>query len=374
MDFKHTEDRQMLAGSLGRYLRERYPMDEHHRICASPEGFSREHWNALAELGITGVLFDEASGGFGGRGFDLAVVFEQFGRALVVEPFHSTLLAGRILAASGGHEQLLEAVIGGGSLVSFAHDEPQAHYDLTDIATRAEGSGDGWTLSGSKAVVPQLAAASHIVVSARIGGEPGEAAGIGVFLVDAGAAGLTLRDYPLIDGGRAGELGLADTPATLLSEDGLALIEEACAAGIVALSWEAVGLMDVIRDSTLEYLRTRQQFGVPIGKFQALQHRMATVALEIEQARSAAINAANALESERYVRERAVSAAKYTIGRVGTLVAEEAIQMHGGIGMTWELPLPHFAKRLVMIDHQLGDEDYHLARFVALGATAAQPG
>ncbi len=370
MDFNHTEDRQMLAESLGRYLRDRYPIDERHRVSASAQGFSSEHWNALAELGITGVLFDEASGGFGGKGFDLAAVFEQLGRALVVEPFHATLLAGRILETAGGHAELLENIIGGGSLATFAHEEPQAHYDLADVTVQANKRGDSWALTGTKAVVPFLDCADHILVSARTSGQPGDTAGIGLFLVEAGAAGSDIRAYPVIDGGRAGELTLADTPAVLVSEDGLALIEAAFAAGIVALCWEAVGLMDTIREATLEYLRTRQQFGVPIGKFQALQHRMATVALEIEQARSAAINAANALEAERHTRERAVSAAKYTIGRVGTLVAEEAIQMHGGIGMTWELPLAHYAKRLVMIDHQLGDEDYHLSRFIELGAAA----
>ena len=197
-------------------------------------------------------------------------------------------------------------------------------------------------------------------------GSPGQETGIGLFLVEAGAPGLAIRGYPMIDGGRGGELTLSNTPATLLAEDGFSLVEDAVAAGVVALSWEAVGIMDRMKADTLDYLRTRKQFGVPIGKFQALQHRMATVALEIEQARSAAINASVSLDDPRIKRERAISAAKYTIGRVGTLVVEEAIQLHGGIGMTWELPLSHYAKRLTMIGHQFGDEDHHLARFTAL--------
>jgi alkylation response protein AidB-like acyl-CoA dehydrogenase len=368
MDFHHSEDRQMLADTLGRYLQQRYPIDVRNRISGSDEGWSREHWAALSELGVVGALFGEEAGGFGGTGFDIAAVFEQLGKALVVEPFLGTLMAGRMLAKAGGQHALLGDAIAGTTILAFAHDEPQSRYDLADVATRAMRNGDGWVLTGIKAVVPQIEAAEDVLVSARIDGEPGDESGIGLFLVDKAAAGL--RGYPMIDGGRGGELTLNATPATLITEDGHALIEDAVAAGIVALAWEAIGVMDVLKASTLDYLRTRKQFGVPIGKFQALQHRMATVALEIEQARSAAINAADALGKDRRTRERAVSAAKYTIGRVGTLAAEESIQMHGGIGMTWELPLSHFAKRLTMIGHQLGDEDHHIGRFVALGHAA----
>lgn len=370
MDFNHTEDRRMLADTLGRYLQQRYPIETRHVISGSDAGWSRDQWAALAEMGIVGSLFDEDAGGFGGSGFDIAAVFEQLGTALVVEPFLGTLMAGRVLAGGAGSDSLIADVIAGTEILAFAHEEPQSRYDLAQVAMRAERAGDGWTLTGTKAVVPQIEAATRIVVSARIAGTPGDETGIGLFLVDAAAAGLSIRGYPLIDGGRAGELMLDRTPATCLAEDGYGLVEDAVAAGIVALAWEAVGIMDVLKAQTLDYLRTRKQFGVPIGKFQALQHRMATVALEIEQARSAAINAAAALGGERVARERAVSAAKFTIGRVGTIVAEEAIQLHGGIGMTWELPLSHYAKRLTMIGHQLGDEDHHLSRFVALGRAA----
>lgn len=374
MNFNHDEDRQMLADTLGRYLQQRYPIDDRNRISGSDAGWSCEQWRALAELGIVGALFDEASGGFGGAGFDIGVVFEQLGRALVVEPFLGTLMAGRALASAGTFEDLVADVIAGTSIVAFAHQEPQSGYALTAIATTASRDGDRWMLTGAKAVVPQLEAADRIVVSARIDGEAGGGAGeggaVGLFLVDADAMGLSRRGYALIDGGRGGELTLDRAAATLVSEDGLQRIEGSLAAGMVALCWEAVGVMDVLKRDTLEFLRTRKQFGLPIGKFQALQHRMASVALEIEQARSAAINAANALDADHRSRERAMSAAKFTIGRVGTIVAEEAIQLHGGIGMTWELPLSHYAKRLIMIGHQLGDEDQHLARFIELGRSA----
>ncbi len=275
---------------------------------------------------------------------------------------------GRPLRA-GASVNLVERLIGGDMTLAIAHQEPLGRYDLENVGTFARAQGDIWELTGDKAVVPQLGSADAILVTARIEGAS-ETQAIGLFLVEPGTTGVDIRDYPLIDGGRAGELGLHAAPARLLARDALPLVEDAVAAGLVALCWEAVGVMSVLRDATLDYLRTRQQFGAPIGKFQALQHRMATVALEIEQARSAAINAAAALEGPRDARERSASAAKYTIGRVGTLVAEEAIQMHGGIGMTWELPVSHYAKRLTLIGHQLGDEDHHLERFITLGRAA----
>jgi alkylation response protein AidB-like acyl-CoA dehydrogenase len=228
-------------------------------------------------------------------------------------------------------------------------------------------------LDGRKAVVPAGDQAGLLVVSARTSGQVDEDRGISLFLVPASATGVSLRGMPTIDGSRTAELHLQQVclpPEALLGEEGQALptLEHAIGRGVLALCAESLGAMDVAKQATIDYLQTRKQFGVPIGSFQALQHRMADMLLEIEQARSAVINAAAALDgTDRIQRERALSAAKYSIGRIGTLVAEECIQLHGGIGMTWELPLAHYAKRLVMIDHQLGDEDHHLARFIALG-------
>ena len=364
MDFSHSEDRQMLADSLSRYLAQRYPIETRNLISASDTGWSRDHWIALAELGVVGALFDEEVGGFGGKGFDIAVVFEQLGRALVVEPFLGTLMAGRALALAGGHEQLIEEIIAGRKIAAFAHEEPHTRYALTGISTWAEQSDNGWIVNGAKSVVAQLAASDWILVSARIRSATDDKSAL--FLVERDAVGVSVRDYATIDGGHAGELALSNVVAMLICDDAQNILEKTIAAGIVALCWEAIGAMDILKRDTLDYLRTRKQFGVAIGKFQALQHRMATAALEIEQARSAAINASAALEGPRLGRERAVSAAKFTVGRVGTLVSEEAIQMHGGIGMTAELPLSHYAKRVIMIDHQLGDEDYHLDRYVEL--------
>jgi alkylation response protein AidB-like acyl-CoA dehydrogenase len=361
MDFTPSQDRQMLAETFGRHLDQRYTITVRRQICDSPQGWSPEHWRALADLGIIGALFDESVGGFGGRGFDIATVFEQVGRALVVEPFLGTLLGGRALALVGSQPDLLQAAIAGDSVLAFACEEPHSRYDWSIANTRARPVGDSWALSGHKAVVPQLEAATHVIVSALIDGR-----GLGLFIVERSGRGVGVRGYPLIDGGRGGELSLADAPAALLATDAGNLLEAVAAAGAVALAWEAVGVMDVLRKSTLDYLRTRKQFGIPIGKFQALQHRMVNLAIEIEQARSAAINAAAALDGPREERERTAAAAKFTVNRVGALAAEECIQLHGGIGMSRELPLSHYAKRAVLIGHQLGDEDHHLQRFMDL--------
>jgi alkylation response protein AidB-like acyl-CoA dehydrogenase len=373
MNFTQSNERTMLADTLGRFLGQRYSFAARDRIARSPPGFSREMWVEFAELGVIGALFDVTTGGYGGQGFDISVVFEALGGALVVEPFLGTLLAGRLLARAGGRRALVEQIIAGQIVPALAHHEPQSRYDLSNVMTTAVRQGDHWVLNGAKAVVAQIEGADLVVVSARTAGAPRDEAGLSLFFVAANTPGLSVRGYQLIDGGRSGELAIA---GAVVGEDAVIgpigdaydLIEEVTAWGIVALTAEAVGAMDATKTATVDYLRTRMQFGVPIGKFQALQHRMATILLEIEQARSAVINAAAALDSDRVTRERAVSAAKFTIGRVGTLVAEEAIQMHGGIGMTWELPLAHYAKRLIMIDHLMGDEDHHLERYMTFAA------
>ena len=378
MNFQHTDDRRMLADTLDRFVAEQYGFETRNRIAYGEAGVSPDLWARFAELGAIGALFPEADGGFGGAGFDVAVVFESLGRGLVVEPFLGALMVGRALGAAGNDAQKehIASLIDGTTVAALAHDEPGAHYELARVSTRAVRQGDGWVLSGAKAVVLQAEHAQLLLVSARTSGTDDSKEGISLFLVPGEAAGLTVRGYGRIDGGRAAEVTLdgvsLGADALLGVEgDGFATLELAVGWGVLALCAEALGAMEVARKNTLEYLQTRKQFGVPIGSFQALQHRMADLLLEIEQARSAVINAAAAMDADRLTRERALSAAKFSIGRIGTLVTEESIQMHGGIGMTWELPLPHYAKRLVMIDHQFGDEDHHLQRYIALGKLAA---
>jgi alkylation response protein AidB-like acyl-CoA dehydrogenase len=379
MNFEHTEERRMLADSLNRFIAERYGFEVRNKIAGSSEGYSPEMWNHFAELGAIGVLMREEDGGFGGGGFDIAIVFEALGRGLVLEPLlASAVLAGEAIAVAGNEAQrgLLEGIADGSTIASFAHDEPDTHYELARVGLLASRQGEGWALNGVKSVVALGEQAGVFVVSSRTAGAIDDENGISLFLVPAGTAGLTVQGTPTIDGGHVAELRfenvLLEADALLGSEGkGYATIERAVGRGILALCAEALGAMEAAKAATLDYLRTRKQFGVPIGSFQALQHRMADLLLEIEQARSAVINAAAALDADRITRERALSAAKMSIGRIGTKVAEECIQLHGGIGMTWELPLAHYAKRLVMIDHQLGDEDHHLERYIALGREQA---
>lgn len=375
MNFEHTEDRRMLADTLNRFVAEQYGIEIRNHIAYGDSGMDAALWGRFAELGAIGALFPEADGGFGGAGFDVAVVFEALGSGLVVEPFVGALMVGRALglAGSAAQKEHIASIIDGSTVVTLAHEEAGAHYALDRVTTRAVRNGDGWLLTGHKAVVLHGDQAQLLLVSARTAGAVDDEEGISLFLVPADAAGLSRRGMGRVDGGRMAEITLQNVQvgagALVGSEgQGFATLEHAAGWGILAVCAEALGAMDVVKKHTLEYLQTRKQFGVPIGSFQALQHRMADLLLEVEQARSAVINAAAAMDStDRTERERALSAAKVTMGRIGALVAEESIQLHGGIGMTWELPLSHYAKRLIMVDHQFGDEDHHLARFIALG-------
>ncbi|MBS0123696.1 acyl-CoA dehydrogenase family protein [Thetidibacter halocola] len=369
MEFRLTEERRMLQDSLRRFLAESVTPA---RIAATTDdaaGHDPDLWRRLTDLGLPGAMVSEARGGFGGDGFDLMVVFEELGRAGLPTPLlDSAVLAGGLLAETG-RDDLLARVIEG-QVIAFAHAEPGSRYDLSRVATRAQRRADGWHVAGHKAVVHAAPAAEALIVSARTGGAVADEDGLSLFLVPRDA--VTMRDYPLQGGGRAAEVHVdATLPAdALLMPEGTALaaIERAQARATAAQCAEALGLMEAIKTLTVDYLRTRKQFGQPIGKFQALQHRMADVLIEIEQARSAVINLCGHMDAERPLRERHVSATKNLVGRAARLVVEESIQMHGGIGMTRDYALGHLAKRLTMVDHRFGDADFHLERFVALGA------
>lgn len=375
MDFKHNEERGMLEDTITRFLEKDFPMARRNEAAISDLGFDQSTWDQMAELGIFMALFDEAHGGFGGEGFDFALVFEALGRALMVGPVvESIVLAGGALAASSNdaHASYLEDMLGGGPRAAFAHFEDQGRYDVAHVATTAVQDGENWTLNGAKSVVAFCEGADSIVVSARVSGAVNDQDGLALFLLPLDAKGVDLNSYPLLDGGSASELTLdgVELPATAVIGDAgkaFSILEDIIGKANLSVSSEALGIMEVIKTMTIEYLQTRKQFGVVIGRFQALQHRMAEVLIEIEQARSAIINAAADLGKPRNVREQTLSATKYSINRIGRLVAEESIQLHGGIGMTWEYDLGHYAKRLVMIDHEYGDEDYHLQRFIAFG-------
>jgi alkylation response protein AidB-like acyl-CoA dehydrogenase len=355
MNFELTQERQMLQDTLRRYLSDKYTTARRNAILASDTGMAADIWAELADLGVIGALFTEEQGGFGGAGFDLAVVFEELGRAGVVEPFLDGALMGGRLLAMAGRDGLVEEVIAGTLHLAVAHGEPGGRYDLDHVQTTVAGG----KLTGRKAVVMNAEAADHLIVSARHGDD------IALYLVARDAPGLEVRGYPLLAGGRAAEVTLDATPGDSL-DLGLAAIEDVTALAIVAQCAETLGAMETATALTKDYLGTRQQFGHPIGTFQALAHRMADLLIELEQARSAVINAAGYLDTAD--RDLTLSASKNLIGRVGRLVAEEAIQMHGGIAMTQDYELAHIAKRIVMADHRFGDTDYHLERFIALSA------
>ncbi len=374
MHFDLSEERQMLADTARRYIADRYDINVRHANAKRDDGFNRETWTELADLGLIGALLPAEVGGFGGNGEDIAVVFEALGRGLVVEPFLATgILGAGPIAAAGSEAQkaLLEDVIAGKTLLALAHGEPDSRYEMARVSTTATKSGGDWQLNGLKAVVLNGDSADKLVVSARTSGDVTDIDGISLFLVDAGASGISRRGYGNVDGGRAAEITLENVsvgPEALIGAkgEGHDILEKTYAHGIIALAAESVGALEVARDLTLEYLKTRKQFGRPIGAFQALQHRMVDLCLEIEQARAGVMLAISTLDADRDTREANISAAKNLIGRVNRLVAEETIQMHGGIAMTWEYALGHYAKRLTMIDHQLGDTDYHLQRYIAL--------
>lgn len=376
MNFDLTEERQMLQDTLRRFLRERYDTAARNKILDSDSGMSADIWAQLAELGVIGALFTEEQGGFGGKGFDLAVVFEELGRAGVVEPFLDTaVLAGGLVADLGDEtqKQLVEEIIGGTCQMAFAHAEPSSRYDLNRVQSTAKSDGDDIIVNGHKAVVVNAEAADQLVISAREGGAIGDEAGISLFVIPADTKGVTIQGYALLAGGRAAEVMLDDVriPASArLGKSGEAFpaIEACIAAANVAQCAETLGAMETATSLTKDYLMTRKQFGRPIGTFQALAHRMSDLLIEMEQARSAVINAAGHLEADRNTREVNISATKNLMGRAGRLVAEDSIQMHGGIAMTQEYELAHIAKRIIMADHRFGDTDHHLERFIALAA------
>ncbi|MBD3679144.1 MAG: acyl-CoA dehydrogenase family protein [Rhodobacteraceae bacterium] len=352
MHFELTDDRRMLADTLNRFLTDTYGIEHRNKVAYEAPFHDPAKWAELAELGPLFALVPEEQGGFGGAGFDIATVFEPLGRALCPEPVLPALMAARLLAAAG---EDLEPLLSGATRYAVALGETDAPYALEDIATEAAPAGEGWELTGRKSVVYGGNAAGKFLVAARAGDV------IGVYEVDAEDAAVT--GYGMIDGGGAAEVFLEKTKARQVLADAGAALQDALDFGALALCAEAVGAMDVTYDMTLDYLKTRKQFGRAIGSFQALQHRMVEMKTEIEQARSITILAASRMGTEE--QSRTVSMAKNLIGRAAKLVAEEAIQMHGGIAMTWEYPASHYAKRLVMIDHQLGDTDHHLEKVMA---------
>ena len=375
MNFDLSEEQQLLADSLKRYLANEYSIDARTKIVASATGWSETVWAAFAEMGLLGVPFPEEHGGFGGTAVDVMLVMEALGEGLVVEPYWVNVgLAGRLVARGASAEQqkaILPSLIQGKRKLAFAHTERAARYDLQHVGARAKRSGSGFTLEGEKRAVLHGASADTLIVSARTAGSDTDAAGISLFLVDRGTPGLTVKDYRTIDELRAADVWLSGVtvPAeALLGAEGraLPLIEDAADYATALLCAEAVGAIRFANETTLEYIKNRRQFGVPIGSFQALQHRMVDMVISYEQARSMCYLACVKVDTAGAAERRhAISAAKIKVSDACRHVSQEAVQLHGGMGMTEELKVSHTFRRLTMIAQTFGDAEHHLERFAA---------
>jgi pimeloyl-CoA dehydrogenase small subunit len=372
MDFDLTDEQRLLRESVERLLADHYGFDKRRAYLAEPDGWSRDLWAQYAELGLLGLPFPEDYGGFGGGPIEVMLVMEAFGRVLALEPYLATVvLGGTALRLTGNEEQksaILPQIAEGGLILAFAHGERQARYDLADVLTTAKPKGGGWVLDGAKSVALHGDSAQHLVVSARTAGDRGDSDGITLFLVDAAANGIVRRSYPMRDGTRAAEISLSAVEVSV--EDvlgevgaGFPVIERVVEAGIAATAAEAVGAMQAMQEMTLEYLKTRTQFGRPIGQNQVLQHRATEMLMELERGRSMAMLAAMMVEEpDAAERTHNIAMAKVGVGQASKFISQNAIQLHGGIGMTEEYAVGHYFRRCMVIEHTFGDTAHHLSR------------
>ncbi|MFI4964340.1 MAG: acyl-CoA dehydrogenase family protein [Caulobacterales bacterium] len=380
MDFSFTEEQSMLRDTVASYLADHYSFDQRRAILGHEPGWSPATWKAFAEeLGILGAPFSEELGGLGGGPVENMIVMQELGRALVVEPYLGTVVIGGGFLKHSGHpdaEALIGKIIAGEAIFAFAYAEPQGRYNLADLKTTANRDGAGYVLNGMKAVVIGAPYASHLIVTARTGGGQRDAQGISVFIVEKSAPGVTTRDYSTVDGFRASEVVLENVKVgagALVGPEGqaLPLIEKVVDEAIAATCAEACGVLGKLHEGTLDYTRQRKQFGQPISAFQVLQHRMVDMFIQVEQAVSMTYMATIKLTDDRE-RTKAAAAAKVQIGKACRFVGQNAIQLHGGMGMTDEMAIGHYFKRATMIESAFGSTDHHLARyeFLSLGQAA----
>ena len=374
MDFSFTEEQTLLRNMVQSFVQDNYDFDARMKIVRSDEGMSREIWQQFAELGLLAAPFSEDLGGLDGGPIETMVIMEELGRGLVVEPYLPTVvLCGGILSRHGSAAQQqghLPGLIAGEDIWALAYSESQSRFNLADVRTSAKADGDGYVLNGAKAVVIGAPWANKLIVSARLSGDQFDRDGLGLFIVEKSAAGVSTQDYPTVDGNRASEVTLENVSVggdSLIGDagNGLALLEEALDYGIGAVCAEAIGHMKCLNDATVEYCKTRKQFGVPIGSFQVLQHRMVDMFMEYEQSVSMTYMVNMKLVEGEAERKKAAAGAKVQIGKSGRFVGQQAVQLHGGMGMTEELNVGHYFKRLTVIDTQFGNVDHHLKRFAA---------
>ncbi len=380
MDFSFTDEQSMLRDTVASYLADHYDFDTRRTAIKSASGWRPEVWKAFAEeLGILGAAFPEDLGGLGGGPIDNMVVMEEFGKALVVEPYLGTVVIGGGFlkhAAPAGAEEIIGKIIAGEVTIAFAYAEPQGRYNLANLVTTARKDGAGYILNGHKAVVIGAPWATHLIVTARTGGGQRDAGGVSVFLVDKTAGGVVTRDYPTVDGRRASEVFFENVsvPAEALigaEGDALPLIEQVVDEAIAATCAEACGVLRRLHEGTLEYTKQRKQFGQPIASFQVLQHRMVDMFIQLEQAISMTYMAHIKLGEPAAERAKSLSAAKVQIGRACKFVGQNAIQLHGGMGMTDEMAIGHYFKRATLIEGEFGSVDHHLRRYETLSLDAA---
>ncbi len=391
MNLDPSEEQRLLAASIERFVERDYAFETRRRIVASPDGYSQDVWRTMAELGLLGLPLPTAHGGFGGGAMDAVSLMQAIGGALIVEPWLATVALGAQLIARGGNEdpsdelrdeqrqRILPAVAEGTLKLAFAHAEAAARYTIAHVATRARAAAGGYMISGIKRAVPHGACADLLVVSARTGrnNSDSDAGGLSLFIVERDTPGVTVVPLRMLDGTRAADIAFDDVrlpPQALVGEAdrALPLIEEVVDFATALVCAEAVGAIKSANDATLEYLKTRKQFGVAIGSFQALQHRMVDLVIEYEQAKSIALLACSAVDTEHdaAARSRTVSAAKARIADACRKISQESVQLHGGMGMSDEVKISHTFRRLTAIAQQFGDADHHLERFAALSDTA----
>ncbi|WP_373086306.1 acyl-CoA dehydrogenase family protein [Sneathiella sp.] len=378
MDFELSDEQKLLKDSVERFVKDNYATEARAKLADTELGFSRDHWKKMAELGWLGLPFAEEVGGFGGTAVETMIMMESMGRGLVLEPFLATVILGGGLVAEAGSAEQIEAIIPelieGKMMLAFAYAEPQSRFDLNNVATTASKSGDGYVLNGHKAVVYHGTTADKIIVSARTSGDALDTDGISLFLVDNDAEGVSRRDYRTIDGQRAADIMLENVKVgadALLGAEGKAYpaIEKVASRAIAALCAEAVGAMQTANEITNEYMKQRKQFGVPIGKFQVLQHRMVDMYMEAEQSKSMSDMVAMKLDlGDELDARKAVSAAKAQVGNAAKFIGQQSIQLHGGMGMTDEYSIGHYFKRLTTIEMLFGNTDYHFKKFAALSS------
>ena len=365
----------MIRDSLSRLIREQYDWETRNKVIASESGWRPEMWAQFAELGLLMAPFSEEDGGLGGNAVDAMVVMEEFGKGLVIEPYVPSVVLGGGFLKHGGSaaqkENHLASLMGGEETFAFAYAEPTSRFNLNDVSTTARANGSSYVLNGQKAMVYGAPWATHLIVSARTSGERYDDAGISVFIVPKDAAGITTRDYPTMDGFRASEIYFENVEVSgdsMIGEEGkaLPLIEKVVDEGIAAICSEACGAMQIANADTIEYAKQRKQFNVPISTFQVLQHEMVDMFIAHQQSVSMTFQVTMRLEEDEATRKKAASAAKVQIGKAGRFIGQAATQIHGGMGVTDELRLGHYFKRLTLIDSQFGNVDYHLRRYTSL--------